>query len=556
MGTWGRRMNGRGGRSWRACLALVVAFTVAWPGLSVYAADEGIAAEGVTPVEEVAEAVVPAAEAAPDTSQVAAEDAASQPDDTLGESQPEDELKAVPVVESAPDGQQNGATGCIAVYKFRDDDRDQHKDPWEPWVEGWEFTLYDHKGMFIESGTTNEHGELCFTSVPVGEYLVRETLREGWIPVTPQNQEVRVSPWQTSHLWFANAFQTGCIAVYKFQDSDRDQHKDPGEQWLEGWEFTLYDAQGTFVASGATNERGELCFSSVPVGEYLVRETLPSGWVNITPIQQSVLVCDWQTTHIWFANDVETLAPETGDLLVHNFEDLDRDGVLDPGEPMLEDWQFSVFGAEAAILDSGTTGPDGTLLFEDLMEGEVSVVQTLESGWTSTTGTTADATIVAGETAEVFFGNVREAQAPATGTLRIEKFRDTNENMAFDPGEPLLSGWSFTVRDGAGAAVATGTTNALGTLELVLPVGTYTVTETLVAGWLNTTPLSQTVIVVENQTVTARFGNVEEPSLPFTETPSEPFLPFTGGELALLLAAATASGAVGLTLRVKGRKAA
>lgn len=555
MSVWGRGRNRGGKRLWCACLALVVAFTVAWPGLLVYASDGEVA-----PVAGDGEPANDTAQADGDVQAdqgVSAEEVVDSGRDAPLEGAPMTEggpAETAPLDEQETDGEPNGATGCIAVYKFRDDDRDEHKDPWEPWVEGWEFTLYDSKGVFIESATTNEHGELCFSSVPVGKYLVRETLRDGWINVTPQNQEVHVLPWQTSHLWFANAFQTGCIAVYKFQDDDRDEHKDPEEQWLEGWEFTLYDSEGTFVASGTTNEHGELCFSSVPVGENTVRETLRDGWVNVTPLSQAVRVCDWQTTHVWFANAPEAEAPETGDLVVRKFEDLDEDGTWDEGEPLLEGWDFTVYDAQDVQIGTGTTDANGWIMWEGLPEGEVTVVETLETGWVNTTPISQTTTIVGGETAFLFFGNVAEVLAPETGNVLIHKFLDDNENGVLDTGEQFLSGWSFVVRDGAGAVVATGSTNTAGELAFELPVGAYTVTETLAAGWTNTTALTQNFTVVAGQTAHVFFGNAES-FLPFTPsptptaTPSEPFLPFTGGEYGALIAAALGFGLAGAALR-------
>jgi len=552
---WGHGRSSGGRRLWHAFMALVVAFTVALPGLSVYASDSEVApVPGDSgPADEVASADE-SVQTEQDTAGGDVVDPGSNAPaegEPVGGGAPGGEAL---VNEEEPDGVPNGATGGIAVYKFRDDNRDEHKDPWEPWVEGWEFTLYDSKGDFIESATTNQDGALCFSSVPVGKYLVRETLREGWINVTPQNQEVHVLPWQTSHLWFANAFQTGCIAVYKFQDDDRDENKDPDEQWLEGWEFSLYDSEGTFVESGTTNEHGELCFSSVPIGEYLVRETLRAGWVNVTPLDQVVCVRDWQTTHVWFANAPEVEAPETGDLVVRKFEDQNEDGTWDEGEPLLEGWEFTVYDAQDVQIGSGTTDANGWIMWEGLPEGDVTVVETLEEGWTNTTPLSQGTTIVGGETATLYFGNVVEPLAPETGNVLIHKFLDDNENGVLDTGEQFLSGWSFAIRNGEGVVVATGSTNAAGEVGFELAPGVYTVTETLTAGWANTTALTQSFTVVAGQTAHVYFGNAES-FLPFTPsptvdtTPDDPFLPFTGGEYLALIAAALASTVAGAALR-------
>ncbi|MDY0341578.1 MAG: SdrD B-like domain-containing protein, partial [Coriobacteriia bacterium] len=103
------------------------------------------------------------------------------------------------------------------------------------------------------------------------------------------------------------------------------------------------------------------------------------------------------------------------------------------------------------------------------------------------------------------------------GDLVVYKFHDLNENGIYDEGEPMLADWAFTLT-AEGVEPDSGLTNADG--ELVfdeLPLGVYVVTETLQDGWTNTTPLSQSVTVVEEQTAHVWFGNVEEPFLPFTE---------------------------------------
>ena len=64
--------------------------------------------------------------------------------------------------------------------------------------------------------------------------------------------------------------------------------------------------------------------------------------------------------------------------------------------------------------------------------------------------------------------------------------------------------------------VNTLTTNSAGNADFILPIGQYTVCETLTSGWVNTQPGTinntygrpcYTVTVNTNQTTTATFGN-------------------------------------------------
>src|SRR5207244_9542381 len=93
------------------------------------------------------------------------------------------------------------------------------------------------------------------------------------------------------------------------------------------------------------------------------------------------------------------------------------------------------------------------------------------------------------------------------GKLCVLKFLDVNGNRVQDAGEPPLAGWTFQVRDGSGAVVATITTQAEGVICTALPPGTYTVVEMPQAGYVATTPTTQVVAVMAGQAANLTFGN-------------------------------------------------
>jgi uncharacterized repeat protein (TIGR01451 family) len=94
-----------------------------------------------------------------------------------------------------------------------------------------------------------------------------------------------------------------------------------------------------------------------------------------------------------------------------------------------------------------------------------------------------------------------------TGTIRIKKFLDQNQNGVRETNEPLLPNWHFNITQN-GQYVTQGNTNSEGMLFLYdMPIGTYQVTETLQDGWHNSTPLTQNAVVTLDSTVTVYFGN-------------------------------------------------
>lgn len=98
------------------------------------------------------------------------------------------------------------------------------------------------------------------------------------------------------------------------------------------------------------------------------------------------------------------------------------------------------------------------------------------------------------------------APTPTNGNLCIQKFSDLDQDGILDTKEPLLPGWAFTISQGQ-SLVMTAVTTSTGGVCFPLPVGTYTVAEVLQAGWVPTTPASQTVFIPGGTMVFLTFGN-------------------------------------------------
>lgn len=98
-----------------------------------------------------------------------------------------------------------------------------------------------------------------------------------------------------------------------------------------------------------------------------------------------------------------------------------------------------------------------------------------------------------------------------TGEIIAHKFNDLNGNGIQDAGEPSLAGWTIHVYTGsdcnAASLIAAGVTDDLGSVSFSLSANTYFVSETLKAGWLNTTNLCQDVILPDEGFETVNFGN-------------------------------------------------
>jgi uncharacterized repeat protein (TIGR01451 family)/fimbrial isopeptide formation D2 family protein len=220
--------------------------------------------------------------------------------------------------------------------------------------------------------------------------------------------------------------------------------------------------------------------------------------------------------------------PALGGIQVTKYNDANRNGARDAGEAGLQGFVFTVksFGVTVATI---TSDAGGTATAVNLNAGTYTVTETQQTGWTSTdpgSSLTKTVTVNAGQTTSVLFGNATVQLPPTSaGTLVVTKYNDQNANKTRDANEPVLSGWTFTVKDSAGATVGTATTDANGNATFQnLGFGTYSVIETLKAGWTSTDPGGTTptkTVTISAPNTTVLFGNAQI-KLPNTSTLETP----------------------------------
>lgn len=171
--------------------------------------------------------------------------------------------------------------------------------------------------------------------------------------------------------------------------------------------------------------------SDVPVVRVAITTDDPQGPCTVYSFGTDPLVFEYSHMHSpgWQRPVRIEICFAGGQIVVHKFEDLDRDGVYDDGEPMLEDWGFTLTavypGAAPWQVGQGSTNANGELLFPNLEPSQHSggndnggpvsinyiVTETLPDGWVSTTGVTQENILVENrETTHVWFGNAREEE--------------------------------------------------------------------------------------------------------------------------------------------------
>jgi uncharacterized protein (DUF2141 family) len=296
----------------------------------------------------------------------------------------------------------------------------------------------------------------------------------------------------------------GEICVFKYEDMNGNGEFDGGDAPISGWGVSLYDANDTLVASGMTNATGEICFGGLEPGDYYVREEVRDGWYGTengtNDIPVTVIV--GESAEVIFGNT------QYGKICVNKYWDKDGDGIIDPEDTLLGGVPIELW-YEGEMVASGSTVPFGftPLCFENLTMGTYTVKENwTQTVWYATSPMEYEVIIdESGENITVNFLDTQYAQ------ICVYKFEDMDGSGTQAPGEPSVPGVTINLYNETMVLIATNVTDELGNACFHgLKLGTYYVEEVLPAGWYNSSPLIQMVVLDESgETEWVTFANIE-----------------------------------------------
>ncbi len=189
------------------------------------------------------------------------------------------------------------------------------------------------------------------------------------------------------------------------------------------------------------------------------------------------------------------------------YHDQNANGIKDPLEPALQNWQIKLGGAK---IDSAFTDQNGLYLFPNLSDGLYEVSEVIKSTWIQTAPTPPSYSLnISGGTihTNVDFGNAR------LGTIAGKKFHDLNQNGIMDGDEQGIADWKiYSLRTLPSEFPDSVFTDINGNYSFVnLINGTYILSEELKNRWIQTHPPDTGTYVVNlelNQFITdLNFGN-------------------------------------------------
>ncbi len=422
-------------------------------------------------------------------------------------------------------------TGEIGDFVWNDLNRNGIQDAGEPGIAGVEVILRDATGATLATDTTDANGFYQFTGLCAGDYTVdvdETTLPAGLdptlpnqggddtvdsdgpvngdpVPVTLPNDNAKDDTIDFGYI----AECTGEIGDFVWNDLNRNGIQDAGELGIAGVVVTLRDATGATLATDTTDANGFYQFTGLCAGDYTVdvdETTLPAGLDPTLPNQGGDDTVDsdgpvnGDPVPVTLPNDNAKddtidfgyIAPCTGEIGDFVWNDLNRNGIQDAGEPGIAGVVVILRDATGATLAMDTTDANGFYQFTGLCAGDYTVdvdENTVPAGLNPTLPNQGGDTVdsdgpLNGDPVPVTLPNDNAKDdtidfgyiAPCTGLIGDFVWNDLNRNGIQDAGEPGIPGVEVILRDATGATLATDITDGSGFYQFTgLCAGAYTV---------------------------------------------------------------------------------
>ncbi|MEZ5039334.1 MAG: SdrD B-like domain-containing protein [Saprospiraceae bacterium] len=358
-------------------------------------------------------------------------------------------------------------------------------------VEGVTVNLKDESGEVIETTTTGPDGSYSFTGLDPGTYSVQFVLPSGYqySPVNigddaldsdadpAQNgmtATTTLASGENDPTLDAGIYQTASLGDYVWEDLNGNGIQDDGDTGVEGVTVNLKDESGEVIETTTTGPDGSYSFENLDPGTYSVQFVLPSGYqyspVNIgddaldsdaDPAQNGMTA----TTTLASGENDPTLDAgiyQTTSLGDYVWEDLNGNGIQDDGDTGVEGVTVNLKDESGEVIETTTTGPDGSYSFTGLDPGTYSVQFVLPSGYQyspvnigddaldsdadpAQNGMTATTTLASGENDPTLDAGIYQ-----TASLGDYVWEDLNGNGIQDDGDTGVEGVTVNLKDERG----------------------------------------------------------------------------------------------------------
>jgi len=411
---------------------------------------------------------------------------------------------------------------AVGDYVWQDLNSNGIQDAGEPPVAGVTVILYNSANQPIASAVTDGNGYYLINNIPVPAGGANYTIGFSDIPTdnfftvknaagsTANNNSdantgtgitdpFTLNPGQIrSDIDAGLIKQLGSISDRVWNDSDRDGIQDAGELGLAGVTVSLFDNAGTLIASTVTDAYGLYKFSNLQVSGagiiYQVRFSLPTSYVfspqnadaagvtglnnsdaNITTGRTGNVTLTTATPNVTYVDAGMNISQPSriGDFI---WNDLDKDGVQDAGEPGIAGVLVTLYDNLGNPVRTTITDNNGHYEFNDVPPGTYTLGVTppqgyqaspqdaggdgVDSDFNPATFRTAPFVVTTGVNLTLDGGlNVTDITKASVGDF---VWADLDNDNVQDANEPGIPGVTVQLYNSANVLIATTATNALG----------------------------------------------------------------------------------------------
>jgi hypothetical protein len=273
--------------------------------------------------------------------------------------------------------------GRITGGKFEDINGNGVRDAGDGPLAGFTFDLLDGSGNFLRSVQSDLNGNWSFLSLPAGTYQVVEEPSVGFTQTTPNPAPfVLTSTTQLDNAYQFGNFRNFAIAGFKFNDLNGNGLQDAGEPALRGFTFQLSNSvTGATLATAVSDTAGNFVFPNLgPLtggAQYRIREVVPGGWQQTTITPPDFAALSGHNSSVSFGNF------HTVNIAGTVFNDLNSNGVRDPGEPGVAAFTIQLKQG-SAVISSAVSAADGSYALSSIGPGTYTLVEKPRNGFVVT----------------------------------------------------------------------------------------------------------------------------------------------------------------------------
>jgi len=416
-----------------------------------------------------------------------------------------------------------------AVYGtvFNDTDHNGLQGGIENGISGINVYLYQGSNP-VGITPTGTSGNFSFTGLTNTTYTV-SIIPIGYTNSTPTQYNVTLTPlYPMANESFGIYANSGTaiytISGFKFNDTNGNGILDGADTRIAGWTIFIYN--GTYNGTGfpfanRTTTTSGYNFSGITNGTYTVIEIPQIGWVNETSNPYSVNISG-SSQIVNFENNYTGVGSATYPYSISGlvFNDTDNNGIYTFGQDKNYTGATVILknSSNGMPLMANVTNSAGNYTFSSLPNGTYTVSLSLPTGYINTTPTSINVTINGSSLINNNFG-IFKINATIMYSITGYVFNDTWHLGTWDSNETGMGGWFMLIYNGTyngtNLPFANFTTISGTGLYTFLNItnGNYTVIETMLSGYSNTTARSAFVTIANNSVQNVNFGDYKNSTL-------------------------------------------